>query len=72
MSAGNARHKRAKSHAWEYRVIFLAAYPLFLVCEVIERILHLGQRTPARQSCKSIFAAAKEAADTSLPYAFRG
>lgn len=73
MMAPRARGNTRRSVTWEYRLIFLASLPLFLVGEVLRRCWfsagHLHDRARAP---KSIFAAAKEQAATSLPYAFLG
>jgi hypothetical protein len=64
---------RSKRPSWEYRVIFAASYPIFLLSEVVDRARRALRLAPPRtRENKSVFAAAKQAADTSLPYAFMG
>jgi hypothetical protein len=74
MQAGKASYSRAKSvrGTWEYRLIYLASYPIFLAFEIIDRVVHLGSTAAQTRPRKSIFASARAAADTSLPYAFLG
>lgn len=74
MPAGKASYSRTRSVRgnWEYRLIFLASYPIFLVFEIADRVVHLGREASGAGPRKSIFGAASEAADRSLPYAFLG
>jgi hypothetical protein len=72
VKAGQRRTRSGRS-TWEYRLIFAACFPIFLAFEVVDRVMQLPRpATPATRSRKSIFASAKEAADTALPYAFMG
>jgi hypothetical protein len=74
MPQEKTNHSRNKSvrDKWEYRLIFLASYPIFLGFEILDRCLHLGRDPSPGKQRRSVFAAAREAADTSLPYAFLG
>jgi hypothetical protein len=74
MSTGKASPSRSTSvrGTWEYRLIFLVSYPIFVVFEIADRVVHLGREVSDARSRKSVFAAARESANTSLPYAFHG
>jgi hypothetical protein len=75
MQITRPNHRAAKPvrGTWEYRLIFMASFPVFLVTEIVGRTVRTRRAvaSPAGHS-KSIFAAARESANTSLPYAFLG
>ena len=56
----------------EYRLLVLGLFPLFLTAAVLVRVLTLGRgRLVARDRARqSVFAEARAAADTILPWAF--
>jgi hypothetical protein len=59
---------------WDYRLMFVASFPIFLVAEIFERCATGHSRSPSKNGDRepSLFRAAKEAAHRSLPYAFMG
>ncbi len=57
---------RAKE-ATEFRVMFVATYPLFLAAGLLTRAISRNQASASR---KSVFAEAKAAANTCIPFAF--
>lgn len=52
---------------WEYQVIFLLSYPLFLCGAVLRRVAHAER---AAATPRSVFAEARQSAHMALPYAF--
>ena len=62
---GPHAHIRARE-AKEFRLMFLATFPLFLAAGVVTRAFSRGN---ARQR-KSVFAEARAAANTCIPFAF--
>jgi hypothetical protein len=69
----NRGASKAFRSSWEYRLIFAASYPIFLVAEAGARCLPgRADKAAAPVHNRSVFRAAKEAADTCLPYAFLG
>jgi len=65
---GNLPHARIRAReAKEFQLIFLATFPLFLVAGLVKRAL-----SPRRDSSqrKSVFAEARAAANTCIPFAF--
>lgn len=67
-----ARYRRADS--LEYRIIFTAAFGVFLVTSALERVspYRLLARKDAASVSKSVFEQAREAANISVGYAFMG
>ena len=67
-----ARHRRAES--LEYRLIFSAAFGVFLVTSALERVspYRLLARKDEAAVGKSVFEQAREAANISVGYAFMG
>jgi hypothetical protein len=74
MQAGRAGRGNAEQlgKTWEYRLVFVASYPIFLVCEILESVLGLRRKASASRPCKSLFARTRDTANTCLPYAFLG
>jgi len=68
--AGEARHHSHESP--EYRHLAIGLFPLLLAAAVLVRVLTLGRgRLVARdRPHQSVFAEARAAADTILPWAF--
>ena len=52
---------------WEYQLIFVASYPLFLCGAILRRFAH-AERTASTP--RSVFAEARQSAHRALPYAF--
>jgi hypothetical protein len=67
----NFTSSRAARSSWEYRLIFAASFPIFLFTEAASRCVP-RRRSGVQTSRKSIFRAAKQSAETSLPSAFLG
>jgi hypothetical protein len=69
-SGDQERHHTHESP--EYRLLVLGLFPLFLAAAVLVRVLTLGRgRLVASESRpESVFAEARAAADTILPWAF--
>ncbi len=63
--------KFKRTESLEFRLIFAAAFAVFLVAATVERLLPLGWFKRG-QSRKSIIEQAKEAANTCAAYAFMG
>lgn len=64
--------KAKRKDAWEFRLIFLLSFCAFFVAALLERLTPQHWRAGKTNSRKSIFRQAKEAASTSIPYAFMG
>lgn len=64
--------KQKKKVTWEYRLIFLLSFCLFLVAAIVERMMPHKWMGQTAKSHKSVFVEAKEAASTSVPFAFMG
>lgn len=63
--------KFKRTESVEFRLIFAAAFAVFLIAATVERMLPLGWLKRG-QSRKSIIEQAKEAANTCAAYAFMG
>lgn len=77
LTIDNRRRSQSKfkrTESIEFRLIFIAAFAVFLVTATVERILpvHWLRKRADRSPRKSIFEQAKEAANTCAAYAFMG
>ncbi len=64
----NGPHARIRAReAKEFRLMFLATFPLFLAAGLVTRALSPRRRNSQR---KSVFAEARAAANTCIPFAF--
>ncbi len=64
----NGPHARIRAReAKEFRLMFLATFPLFLAAGLVTRALSPRRSTSQR---KSVFAEARAAANTCIPFAF--
>ncbi|MEO1328386.1 MAG: hypothetical protein AAFW46_01855 [Pseudomonadota bacterium] len=66
------RGARRRRKAAEFRLYFLAAYPLFLLVALASRLLPRSRRPFSAGERSSVFADAKAAAYTVLPFVFMG
>ena len=57
----------ARRVSWEYKLVFLASYPLFLCGAILSRMSLAGRQSGAP---RSVFAQARQSAHMALPYAF--
>jgi len=65
----NRPHARIRAReAIEFRLMFLATFPLFLAAGLVTRAL--SPRRKASSQRKSVFAEARAAANTCIPFAF--
>lgn len=62
-----SRRARRRGEEIEFRLIYAAAFPLFLAAAVLGRLAR-----PMAERRRSIIAEARAAADTVLPFAFMG
>lgn len=64
---------RRKADSREYWFIFCLLYPFLLVAALIARIASLahGERLAAGETSRSIFAEARTAAASAIPFAFK-
>ena len=53
----------------EFRMIYIATYPVFLVAALVMRVLRLAS---GRRAAGSLFHETHELASSSIPYAFMG
>lgn len=73
MTETRTDHKRRKDEAFEYRLLMVLAYTIFLVAAVVRRVLQPIRRSaPAGQRRQSVFGEARMQADTCVPFAFMG
>lgn len=77
LTIDNRRRSQSKfkrTESIEFRLIFIAAFAVFLVAATVERILPMRwlRKRADRSPRKSIFEQAKEAANTCAAYAFMG
>jgi hypothetical protein len=70
--AGNGGEPHHTRESPEYRLLVLGTFPIFLAAAVLIRVLTLGRgRLVARDRPRqSVFAEARAAADTIIPWAF--
>lgn len=74
-TAGTRQSSKPKKHeAIEFRLIFAAAFAVFLLASIVERALphKWAQRAGSGEVSKSVFEQAREAAHISVAYAFMG
>lgn len=68
------RHRARQNDRWEFRLLLVLTYPIFLVIATIGSVVDLLRgslwKGPARVARRSIFAEAYAAAVAVIPFAF--
>jgi hypothetical protein len=72
MNGHHPHRDRRRAEQREYRLICVAAYPLFLAAVIVQRALALvGVVDAGPAPRRNVFSAARAAAASSIPFAFR-
>lgn len=61
-----------KKDTWDYRLIFVIAYTVFLLGAIVSRLMPWSWISAGRTDRKSVFAEAKSKTDLFVPFAFMG